>query len=166
MRKQYTYKPVALRFRRWSRKRYAAFISIQHAVTIGQLSANVSERFQAKNGSVHTSVLTFDKVNDGETEEKENTSHPDCSKDITLSLLLQALCPVQIANRPAASYADLHQVFYKSKDILLKKINTIFLKSGKINYHIIKDNISEIAEGLSYKLKAFRDFRLYKYPNT
>ena len=135
MRKQYTYKPVALRFRRWSRKRYAAFISIQHAVTIGQLSANVSERFQAKNGSVHTSVLTFDKVNDGETEEKENTSHPDCSKDITL--LLQALCPVQIANRPAASYA-----------------------------HIIKDNISEIAEGLSYKLKAFRDFRLYKYPNT
>ena len=74
MRKQYTYKPVALRFRRWSRKRYAAFISIQHAVTIGQLSANVSERFQAKNGSVHTSVLTFDKVNDGETEEKENTS--------------------------------------------------------------------------------------------
>ena len=73
MRKQYTYKPVALRFRRWSRKRYAAFISIQHAVTIGQLSANVSERFQAKNGSVHTSVLTFDKVNDGETEEKENT---------------------------------------------------------------------------------------------
>ena len=134
MRKQYTYKPIALRFRRWSRKRYAAFISIQHAVTIGQLSANVSERFQAKNGSVHTSVLTFDKVNDGETEEKEN---PDCSKDITLSLLLQALCPVQIANRPAASYA-----------------------------HIIKDNISEIAEGLSYKLKAFRDFRLYKYPNT
>ena len=133
MRKQYTYKPVALRFRRWSRKRYAAFISIQHAVTIGQLS----ERFQAKNGSVHTSVLTFDKVNDGETEEKENTSHPDCSKDITLSLLLQALCPVQIANRPAASYA-----------------------------HIIKDNISEIAEGPSYKLKAFRDFRLYKYPNT
>ena len=120
MRKQYTYKPVALRFRRWSRKRYAAFISIQHAVTIGQLSANVSERFQAKNGSVHTSVLTF-----------------DCSKDITLSLLLQALCPVQIANRPAASYA-----------------------------HIIKDNISEIAEGPNYKLKAFRDFRLYKYPNT
>ena len=107
MRKQYTYKPVALRFRRWSRKRYAAFISIQHAVTIGQLSANVSERFQAKNGSVHTSVLTFDKVNDGETEEMENTSHPDCTKDI-----------------------------------------------------------SEIAEGLSYKLKAFRDFRLYKYPNT
>ena len=78
MRKQYTYKPVALRFRRWSRKRYAAFISIQHAV-----------------------------------------------------------CPVQIANRPAASYA-----------------------------HIIKDNISEIAEGPNYKLKAFRDFRLYKYPNT
>ena len=102
-----------------------------------QYTTSRDDRVQAKNGSVHTSVLTFDKVNDGETEEKENTSHPDCSKDITLSLLLQALCPVQIANRPAASYA-----------------------------HIIKDNISEIAEGPSYKLKAFRDFRLYKYPNT
>ena len=50
--------------------------------------------------------------------------------------------PVQIANRPAASYAHISYA------------------------HIIKDNISEIAEGLSYKLKAFRDFRLYKYPNT
>ena len=137
MRKQYTYKPVALRFRRWSRKRYAAFISIQHAVTIGQLSANVSERFQAKTVPYIRPCSLSTKVDDGETEEKENTSHPDCSKDITLSLLLQALCPVQIANRPAASYA-----------------------------HIIKDNISEIAEGPSYKLKAFRDFRLYKYPNT
>ena len=73
MRKQYTYKPVALRFRRWSRKRYAAFVSIQRAVTIGQLSANVSERFQTKNGSVHTSVLTFDKTGEGEAEEKKKT---------------------------------------------------------------------------------------------
>lgn len=47
-------------------------------------------------------------------------------------------------------YEDLHQVFYKSKDILLKKINTIFLKSGKINYHIIKDNIIYIESYRNY----------------
>lgn len=47
----------SLRFRRWSRKGYAAFISLQRAVTIGQLSTNVSERFQIKNQSLHTSVL-------------------------------------------------------------------------------------------------------------
>ncbi|EEC95666.1 hypothetical protein PRABACTJOHN_02951 [Parabacteroides johnsonii DSM 18315] len=138
MRKQYTYKPVALRFRRWSRKRYAAFVSIQRAVTIGQLSANVSERFQTKNGSVHTSVLTFDKTGEGEAEEKEKTYRSDSSESIPLSrLYLQALCPVLTVSQPAASYA-----------------------------HIVKDNISEIAEGPSYKLKAFRDFRLYKYEIT
>ena len=138
MRKQYTYKPVALRFRRWSRKRYAAFVSIQRAVTIGQLSANVSERFQTKNGSVHTSVLTFDKTGEGEAEEKEKTYRSDSSESIPLSRLFpQALCPVLTVSQPAASYA-----------------------------HIVKDNISEIAEGSSYKLKAFRDFRLYKYEIT
>ncbi|MBD9168189.1 hypothetical protein [uncultured Parabacteroides sp.] len=137
MRKQYTYKPVALRFRRWSRKRYAAFISIQRAVTIGQLSANVSERFQAKNGSIHTSVLTFDKTGEGEAEEEGNTCCPDSSGSILSLLFLQTVCPVQTVSQPAASYA-----------------------------HTVKDNISEIAEGLSYKLKAFRDFRLYKYETT
>lgn len=134
MRKQYTYKPVALRFRRWSRKRYAAFISVQHAVTIGQLSANVSERFQAKNGSIHTSVLAFDKTDEGDVEEEENTCCPDSSGSLLSLLFLQTVCPVRTVSRPAASYA-----------------------------HIVKDNISEIAEGLSYKLKAFRDFRLYKH---
>ena len=100
MRKQYTYKPVALRFRRWSRKRYAAFISIQRAVTIGQLSANVSERFQAKNGSIHTSVLTFDKTGEGEAEEEGNTCCPDSSGSILSLLFLQTVCPVQTVSQP------------------------------------------------------------------
>lgn len=43
----------ALRFRRWSRKAYAAFISVNHVVTIGQLATYVSERFQIKNLSLH-----------------------------------------------------------------------------------------------------------------
>ena len=42
--------------------------------------------------------------------------------------------------RNVSLYEDLYQAFLKSKDFLLKKINTISLKSGKINYHIIKYN--------------------------
>lgn len=54
MKKQHrTYQSVVLRFRKWSRKAYAAFISIHHTVNIGQLATSVSERFQAKNLSLH-----------------------------------------------------------------------------------------------------------------
>lgn len=47
-------------------------------------------------------------------------------------------------------YEDLYQAFLKSKDFLLKKINTISLKSGKINYHIIKNNILYIESFRNY----------------
>lgn len=63
MRKQCTYKPNTFRFRRWSRKGYAAFFSLKRAVTIGQLSSNVAERFQVKNGTAHSSVLLTDQSN-------------------------------------------------------------------------------------------------------
>ena len=61
----------SFRFRRWSRKGYAAFFSIKRAVTIGQLSSNVAERFQIKNGTVHSSVLFTDQIN---PEEKERNT--------------------------------------------------------------------------------------------
>ena len=58
MKLQQTYlKQKTFRFKRWSRKGYAAFFSLGRAVTIGQLSSNVAERFQIKNGSNHSSVL-------------------------------------------------------------------------------------------------------------
>lgn len=67
-----------LRFRRWSRKGYAAFVSLQRSVTIGQLSTRVSERFQMKNQALHTYVLPgcSQTVAEGETtgEGKENNS--------------------------------------------------------------------------------------------
>lgn len=60
-----------LRFKRWSRKAYAAFVSIQHHVTIGQLSAHIADRFQAKHQSLHTSVLCSAKPSVSETEPKD-----------------------------------------------------------------------------------------------
>ena len=52
--------------------------------------------------------------------------------------------------RNLSLYEDLYQAFLKSKDYLLKKANTIFLKSGKINYHIIKNNILYIESYRNY----------------
>ncbi|WP_301705341.1 hypothetical protein [uncultured Parabacteroides sp.] len=134
MRKQHTYKPVALRFKRWSRKGYAAFISIQHAVTIGQLSANVSERFQVKNGCIHASVLPTGATSKGETEEEDDICWEERVGSILSLILLQAVCPIRTISRPAASHADT-----RDKDI-----------SGS-------------AEGFNRWLNAFRAFRLYLY---
>lgn len=53
MKKQHiNYSLPAFRFRRWSRKRYAAFISRQRAFTMGTLKSNVVERLQNKTGCV------------------------------------------------------------------------------------------------------------------
>lgn len=53
-----TRRQPALRFRQWSRKGYAAFISLQRVVTIGHLSSHVSERFQMKNQALHNYSLS------------------------------------------------------------------------------------------------------------
>lgn len=58
MRKQHTSHPVSLRFRRWSRKAYAAFISVQRAVTMGCLSCHVVERLQNKNCSAAVTSIS------------------------------------------------------------------------------------------------------------
>lgn len=51
MRKRYTsWCQQALRFKRWSRKRYAAFVSRQRACTMGTLRCHIVERLQHKNG--------------------------------------------------------------------------------------------------------------------
>lgn len=104
--KQYTDKPVALRFRRWSRKGYAAFISIQRAVTIGKLTANVSERFEVKNGSIHTSVLSVTRTEATETAEEEICCMDEWSGTTATLWQLPALLLVQtIQHSAAAAYA-------------------------------------------------------------
>ena len=52
--KQYAISKAVVRFRRWSRKGYAAFISRQRVVTIGMLAASLADRFQKKNLSLHS----------------------------------------------------------------------------------------------------------------
>lgn len=95
MRKSYTYRSQALRFRRWSRKAYAAFISIQRAVTIGQLSFSVADRFEKKNQSLHTGIGTF---TDGFFEEDDEEN----KRSLAVSHgLFTALLPVLVSNEIA-----------------------------------------------------------------
>lgn len=55
-------KQQSFRFKRWSRKGYAAFFSLSRTVNIGHLSSNVAERFQVKNGSNHSSIVLAEQV--------------------------------------------------------------------------------------------------------
>ena len=101
MRKSYTYRSQALRFRRWSRKAYAAFISVQRAVTIGQLSFSVADRFEKKNQSLHTSIGTFtDGFFEEDDEERENTEENKRSLAVSHGLFT-ALLPVLVSNEIA-----------------------------------------------------------------
>lgn len=99
MRKLYTYRSQALRFRRWSRKAYAAFISIQRAVTIGQLSFSVADRFEKKNQSLHSGIGTFmDGFFEVDEEERENTEEDKWSLATSYGLCT-ALLPVLASNK-------------------------------------------------------------------
>lgn len=116
--KQYTDKPVALRFRRWSRKGYAAFVSIQRAVTIGRLTANVCERFEVKNCSTHASLLG---ANPAETAEAGGTEEEEsgCLVGWPETTLTLWQCPAQLLiqtiQQPAAStYA--YTLIYNSSE--------------------------------------------------
>ncbi len=101
MRKSYTYRSQALRFRRWSRKAYAAFISIQRAVTIGQLSFSVADRFEKKNQSLHTGIGMFtDGFFEEDDEERENTEENKRSLAVSHGLFT-ALLPVLVSNEIA-----------------------------------------------------------------
>lgn len=52
MRRLFRYRRCAIRFRRWSRKNYAAFCSIGKVVTIGHLSAGIADVSLKKGKSI------------------------------------------------------------------------------------------------------------------
>ncbi|MDD2951616.1 MAG: hypothetical protein PHC95_00385 [Parabacteroides sp.] len=113
MRKSYTYRSQALRFRRWSRKAYAAFISVQRAVTIGQLSFSIADRFQKKNLSLHTGIAALmDGVSEVGEAEKEKEEESQWSLAISQGLYA-ALLPVLVSNEIAhAAHRVAHYTLY------------------------------------------------------
>lgn len=93
MRKSFSYRTSALRFRRWSRKAYATFVSVQHAVTIGQLSSSVADRLHKKSLSLHNGISrVFNGLYEDDFEETgpssaENDSRLSLSLGLIMSLL-------------------------------------------------------------------------------
>lgn len=100
MKKRYTSCSLcALRFKRWSRKKYAAFISRQRAVTMGTLRCNIIERLQHKNSLVlNNSVLLL-------PEEKELDPAPspwEGNEGITLLLQMKSVLTARVDAIPAS----------------------------------------------------------------
>ena len=121
-----------LRFRRWSRKGYAAFISRKHTVTIGCLAAAVADRFQQKQLSLHTGLNRLGETVRREAHEiaaseglwEDETKHPLWAK----GLLCVALQSNEVAHpatdapyhyigigRRERSLTDLSRLFYWAK---------------------------------------------------
>lgn len=127
MRQQHTSYPIVLRFKRWSRKAYAAFISIRQAVTIGQLAANVSERFQTKQGSTHRTTLF---INQGMLEEEGYTDSGLLNESLPFSAslwqLLTAL-PMQSIKQPAAP--SIHYIYISER----ADIFSVILKTSALS---------------------------------
>lgn len=130
MEKQHISRPLTLRFKRWSRKGYAAFISIQRAVTIGHLSAHVSERFQTKNESVHTSVLSEECNTDNEAEGEPDLLKDNVLQEVGIAPQLIVLLSVQTGKLFAApKFANrLKKIIPKERKVqLLIEPSALFL---------------------------------------
>lgn len=111
----------SFRFRRWSRKGYAAFFSLSRSVTIGQLSSNVSERFQIKNGTVHSSVLFTDQSNPEDKERNAEFLQGESFAETLsrLSLVLLWLFTIQTTKQTVAAASSAYTYIY----ILKRKVS-------------------------------------------
>lgn len=111
MRKVLTYRQTPLRFHRWSRKRYAAFVSVGHTVTIGHLAAGVSERLLAKNCAVHPSAHLKETVIGWKKRETTEDSDPNAFTIDPLWQLFQSLFHTNILNCAPTAQADVNTLF-------------------------------------------------------
>lgn len=120
----FTYNPDRriLRFRRWSRKRYAAFVSLHNTVTMGCLAANVADRLQGKQSSLHSS----ERISSSPYKLMENL--PDdmvADNDISLAINIceAVMLPVVLATSAPGEYYALSII----KDISEKTEDTAFI---------------------------------------
>lgn len=90
-----------IRFRRWSRKAYAAFASLHKQVTIGCLAVHISDRIGKKNAAFSLSgMISCANASNGLAAEEE-----DCTEQLlpVREAFLAELClPVIAARVPAA----------------------------------------------------------------
>lgn len=78
---------ASLRFRRWSRNRYAAFVSLHRAVTVGQLASYLADRFYKKQLSLHAGVGEEASAVEQYAVAKEDEREA-CVQELAVSLIL------------------------------------------------------------------------------
>ena len=111
-----------LRFRRWSRKGYAAFISRKHTVTIGCLAAAVADRFQQKQLSLHTGLNRLGEAVRREAHEiaaseglwEDETKHP-----LWANGLLCAALPSDEVAHPVTDAPCKYNRYRKAREVLM-----------------------------------------------
>ena len=111
-----------LRFRRWSRKGYAAFISRKHTVTIGCLAAAVADRFQQKQLSLHTGLNRLGEAVRREAHEiaasegcwEDETKHP-----LWANGLLCAALPSDEVAHPVTDAPYKYNRYRKAREVLM-----------------------------------------------
>lgn len=127
--KQHTPRTQTLRFRRWSRKAYAAFASICREVTIGCLKRGITEQALAKNLSVAISLPVI-----VEQEEKDNFYKEEESIAIAMLCRMNLLIPVQAESAAAPQHKIQNNSLRQRAESISYKLRTFrsFYLSGKI----------------------------------
>ncbi|MDH6313772.1 hypothetical protein M2137_002562 [Parabacteroides sp. PFB2-10] len=118
----------ALRFRRWSRKGYAAFVSLHHTVNIGRLASRLADRLQVKQGCLHT-LLTEISASIGVAEEnnQEGTDSPEFLWQELLLWLIGKPAVQPIAVSSIISFDSFSINNKKAEKILIGNFSAFFM---------------------------------------
>ncbi len=113
MNKLHLYKPVTLRFRRWSRKSYALFCSVGRCVTIGFLRNGVADASLRKQANYAYSEAVSVCPGEEESTDKER------AKAESELLFMEEVCPyveirgMAVPHQPASDDIRINKVVVK-----------------------------------------------------
>lgn len=118
---------TSFRFRRWSRSRYAAFVSLHRAVTMGQLASHLADRFYKKQLSFHAGVGEETSAVEQYVEARED-ERDACMQELAVCQLLP-LCGVAPVGEiaPVASDFELKIEYMKDGECLYGALPVFFL---------------------------------------
>lgn len=118
-RKQHIVPPCTVRFRRWSRKGYAAFASLGRCVTIGQVCKSITERALAKQLAPAITCPTE------QTESGRDDDDTPAMPVTPIELLLATLSPQRTATYPApCGYTLYNNSINRGRDALNASCNS------------------------------------------
>lgn len=109
---------AGLRFRRWSRKRYAAFVSLHRTVTMGRLAVHIADRLQKKQQSLSPAACVVAKSGDSEDWDKERMEREPEGMNLFL-LFLELFITIQVGKAAAQVAASFAGYISCQKDKLL-----------------------------------------------